>query len=251
MCATVRAGIVLSILAAMLLVPACGSKDPVNPDPNPNPTPAIPTVGLVAAYLFNGDALDASGNDNNATLLGDASVGKFLTLGQNATDRLSIPYTVMEGLGNFTISVWLRITTLHGGSLIHTFFSAARSGQDNAVLLCYHPNNDQWEYQVAPSNLLFDDGAIEGMDWHHLAFVRNGDMATLYVDKRHIAQQKITEAAINVDPGGVLLGQDQDSVGGSFDAGQCWSGDVDNLRIYNRALSESEIQILYGESHGE
>lgn len=39
---------------------------------------------------------------------------------------------------------------------------------------------------------------------------------------------------------GLSSGQDQDVVGGGFAANESWAGAMDNLRIYNRALSASE-----------
>ncbi len=48
--------------------------------------------------------------------------------------------------------------------------------------------------------------------------------------------------------GGLIIGQDQDSVDGGYSAIQSWAGDVDNLRIYNRALNSTEIRALYEET---
>jgi len=43
----------------------------------------------------------------------------------------------------------------------------------------------------------------------------------------------------------LILGQDQDSVGGRFDKKQDWEGILDELLIFRRALSDSEIETIY------
>ena len=44
-----------------------------------------------------------------------------------------------------------------------------------------------------------------------------------------------------MDPNGLVLGQDQDCVGGCFDPAQAFQGRLDDVGIWNRALSFDEI----------
>ncbi len=64
----------------------------------------------------------------------------------------------------------------------------------------------------------------------------------------HKHGETVSGVAIALGPGGPLLGRDQDSVGGGFDATQSWAGDIDNVRIYNRALNQTEITALASET---
>lgn len=50
---------------------------------------------------------------------------------------------------------------------------------------------------------------------------------------------------INVSAGGFILGREQDCVGGCFSQPQDFNGVIDEVRIYNRILSTSEINELY------
>ena len=54
---------------------------------------------------------------------------------------------------------------------------------------------------------------------------------------------------LEIDPGGLIFGQDQDVLGGDFAADESWAGAMDNLRIYNRALSADEIKRVAEEAH--
>ena len=41
--------------------------------------------------------------------------------------------------------------------------------------------------------------------------------------------------------GTLVFGQDQDALGGSFDGNQAFSGNLDEVRIWNRVLNDTEI----------
>jgi hypothetical protein len=53
---------------------------------------------------------------------------------------------------------------------------------------------------------------------------------------------------LDIAPGGLVFGQDQDTVGGGFEADESWAGAMDNLRIYNRALTATDVAALAQES---
>ncbi len=239
--------ILTSLLAVLILAPGCAD-DPV--EPAPKKPPQIPTSGLVAFYPFNTDAQDASGNDNHASLLGAAAVDKYLTLGSNAVDRVALPFSMLQGAGDFTISVWGRITTVHAAG-DHTIISGARTGMDNVVYLLYSVVTNKWVFGVNNAAVLFSPSLVLGdyLAWHHVLVLRNGATGRLYLDGQQIGDGvAVSEVAISLGTGGLLLGQDQDSLAGGFEASQSWAGDLDNLRIYNRALNATEITALASET---
>jgi hypothetical protein len=245
---TTPSSILITLLALLILMPGC-SEDPV--EAPPDTSPKIPTNGLIAFYPFNGDALDASGNDAHATLLGGASVTTFLTIGNNALDHVTPPHLIFNGMGDFTISTWARINTLKAtGS--HCIISGAESdSEDNELLLYYFPDGSSWGLYINQSAVAFSPSAtMSDLSWHHVVLVReNGSIGRFYLDDQQIGDGvTVPIAAMNIAPGGLVLGQDQDSVGKDFDAGQSWAGDLDNLRIYNRALSRGEVHALFRET---
>jgi len=237
----------VSLFAVLIFVPGCAD-DPV--EPAPKKPPQIPTSGLVAFYPFSTDAQDASGNDNHASLLGAAAVDKYLTLGSNAVDRVALPYSMLQGAGDFTISVWARIVTVHAGGE-HTLISGARSGMDNVFYLIYDVSANNWAFCVNPAVPKFSPSVqlSHYLTWHHFVVLRNGSTGRFYLDGQQIGDgQSVSTTAISLGSGGFILGQDQDSVGGGFEASQSWAGDIDNLRIYNRALNQTEITALASET---
>ena len=74
--------------------------------------------------------------------------------------------------------------------------------------------------------------------WHHIVAAYDGDGMFLYVDDKLVASDWVRgPIAMNTCP--VLIG------GNDENPGCKWNGLLDDVRIYNYALSESEIRSLY------
>ncbi len=229
------------LLGALMMaaVFACSSDDPT--------TPTTPS-GPIAYLTFSGNASDQSGNGNDGTLMGGATAaGQLVVAGD--TDYLLLPSTVMDGLGNFTFAAWLRIDTFNGD--YHEILSGANAVEDNVVAFWYAEPTGEWRIRINDTDGVFPaDATIEDGLWHHIALTRTGNTARLYVDGTAVGGSiAVLGDALDIDPGGLIFGQDQDVLGGGFQATDAWDGAMDNLRIYGRALSAAEIQTLAAEAH--
>jgi hypothetical protein len=127
--------------------------------------------------------------------------------------------------------------------------SGANAGQDNAVGIWYSANNLLWAWCIDGVTTMFaPNSVVEDGLWHHVGYVRSGASAMLFIDGAMIGSSvAVSAAAFDVGAGGLFIGQDQDTVGGMFDASQNWTGEIDNLRIYKRALSAAEIVLARDE----
>ena len=47
---------------------------------------------------------------------------------------------------------------------------------------------------------------------------------------------------LSIVAGGLIIGQDQDTLGGDFDASQDWEGLLDEVMVFNQRLSATDIQ---------
>lgn len=234
---------VLPVLALVspLVLGSCGNDSPTTPK-------GPPTNGLLAYLSFTGDASDQSGNGADGTLLGGATADGALVVGNNNTDMLVLPSSVMDGLGDFTFAAWLRIDTFRNES--HEVISGANAAQDNAFIFWYREHTDEWVVGVNSGASAFaTDARIEDGDWHHVTLTRAGTAARLYLDGVQLGGAVAMGGdALDIDPGGLVFGQDQDVVGGAFAANESWAGAMDNLRIYGRALSASEAALVAAET---
>jgi hypothetical protein len=78
---------------------------------------------------------------------------------------------------------------------------------------------------------------INADEWHHLAAVYNGSVLQLYIDGKLDASQPWT-GGIGKNDSDVLIGENAQQ------SGRFFNGLIDDVRIYNHALSESEIKAL-------
>lgn len=213
----------------------------------------VPTDGLLAYYPFNGNANDESGNGNDGVLFGGASVSDVLILGDNNEDFLSLPYTILNGLSDFTISSLLKINTFHigGTSLAGNYFISGAKSSDpaaNSIYICYYPSLQKWRILIRPGwEVDFEiDTTIEDNNWHYVSVTRENSIAKLFIDGSHVGGEVVvTDSTLVIDPNGLIVGQEQDIVGGGFEKDQSWAGEIDNLAFYNRALSDAEIYSLF------
>ena len=100
--------------------------------------------------------------------------------------------------------------------------------------------------ESAGENVSWTIPSIADDTWHHIAVVRDatGNAATLYIDGVSQGTQGTTLNALSIDVGGLMLGQEQDSVGGGFQSSQAVDGSFDDVRIYTRTLSGVEVLAL-------
>lgn len=74
-------------------------------------------------------------------------------------------------------------------------------------------------------------------NWHRVGFVWDGSHRTLYVDGVAVAED--TQANLEGSNDGLYLG-----CGKAMEVGTYWSGMIDDVRIYNQALTTQQIVVL-------
>jgi len=206
-------------------------------------------MGLAAHYSFDSDASDSSPNGQDGTLLGNATANGSLVIGSNDTNALSLPASIVDGLVNFSFAGWVKLDVLHVWP--SQWISGATATEDNNLGIWYDPNNHNWAMCLFGNTTPFPtNSAMEDNQWHHIVVIRSGTNARLYVDG-FLATPQINVSAdpLDVDNGGFIIGQDQDSLGGGFQTDNSLGGEVDELRIYNRALNASEVSSLHSKGH--
>ena len=213
---------------------------------------------LIAHYPFNGNARDASGNEYHGILYGPVPTwdrfgnedGSILFYGID--DRIDLPHEVLNGRLDVSIAFWLKTSK----SEAQTIVSGANQFNDN-------------EHVVFLLNerllIFFSHGRVESKQgrcdveiqpiadgtWHHFAVVRNASLGytDFFINGEGYPKRcgHLVYNALTVEAGGLILGQDQDTFGGGFDAKQVLRGALDDLRIYDGTLSAIEVQALMRE----
>ncbi|XP_078348800.1 neuronal pentraxin-1-like [Oculina patagonica] len=142
--------------------------------------------------------------------------------------------------GKLTLCLWMQSTEPQG-----TLFSYALSiAKSNEVLLDYSTSG--FTLMVAGEGRTYSFFANDGK-WHHIcaSWCATGGLWKMYKDG--VLQKLGTgfQTGHQIEGGGVLvLGQDQDRLGGGFDAVQSFKGLLTNYNLWNDELSDTEIEQL-------
>lgn len=86
--------------------------------------------------------------------------------------------------------------------------------------------------------LMFSAAKITDTDWHHVAVTKNGADARMYIDGVESSGTLVNQTMQNNDHV-IRIGEE---VNGSSDP---FMGEIDDVRIYNRALTGADIAALY------
>lgn len=135
-----------------------------------------------------------------------------------------------------TIELWFKTSHNNPGSPI----SYATSQYDNAFLLYDYRSLHTYVYSSnLNSGIVFNDG-----QWHHCAVTWESSTGSIKVYKD--GQQEFSGTISqnkNIPKGGALvLGQEQDAMGGAFDVNQAFRGQMTEFRVWNCIRTQQEIQ---------
>jgi glucose/arabinose dehydrogenase/chitodextrinase len=203
-------------------------------------------TGLVGAWNFNEGtgltAADKSGNANNGTLSGAgvtwSTAGKYGgALSFNGSSGLvTIPNSSSLNLNaSYTLSAWIKPTTLSG---YQTILIKEVTGGCGYFLQTVVSNIGSGFYSGGCTEHISSSPAIPVGQWSHIAAVFDtvANTYTMYLNGVTIFTQ--TQTA-NLSPNTQALVFGQSSCAGC--GYERWNGLLDDIRIYNRPLSASEI----------
>jgi len=218
----------------------------------------VPSNGLVGWWPFNGNANDESGNGNNgtvngATLSSDRFGNANQAYGFDGNDWIECAFNPLfnVGIGSFSIACWAN--RLGGNPFQHlvtrnqitvwpnalnsyalryensgiAFFSAGNPNTNNAIIISPSiPDLNLWNQIIAVFN---------AQDFTIRIYV-NGILATIGSVNPNIQNYD--------NSGGLFFGVEHPTV--AIPSGpQFLNGSLDDIGIWNRALTECEIQNLY------
>jgi uncharacterized protein (TIGR02145 family) len=196
--------------------------------------------GLVGYLTFDGKdligttAYDRSGQGNNGTLMNGplptmGRVGQGLSFdgGTTGNDKVSMGSMTLGSI--HTLSVWVY---LHGDTM-GTYTNLML--QDSPYHQFYLQKTNRFlSYYSNTTGTVSPGVAISIGQWTHCAVVSNGSTLTFYVNGDAVG------APIAGNPGSVTGGWD---IGGW--SGHTVNGKLDEVRIYDRALTANEVKSLY------
>ncbi len=201
-------------------------------------------IGLNAYWSFDEAsgtvATDFSGNENKGTLLNVAApataISGWTPLGKRgnalsldgANDYVSVP-TYTGGTATQTVAAWIYLN----GSMSNNYI-VDQGGNNNVIRI--GPSNVFSGWADVGAVILNGSTSLVPGRWYFVAKTFDGTTLKLYVNGVEDASSATTGAAPGPD---LSIGSYTDGQGYEF------NGRVDEVRIYNRSLTASEIVALY------
>lgn len=215
-----------------------------------------PVSGLAAYWTFDAKSIDwgsnlvtdVSGNGNTGTLVsmtaagnqvaGKRAQGVYLDGNVDSVSLASNPITTVSNPSS--VCAWANTNNI----------SASSGGYNQTILNLYTNNNNGIHMgNIVTSGKFFasyrSGGTYYGAEstsqvfsnntWVHVCYVWDGTGITLYANGASIASTTNTDSAGTVN-----------TIGAHDDVGDgTWSGTIDDIRVYSRAISATEIQQIY------
>ncbi|MHC4739837.1 MAG: hypothetical protein ACYS9Y_13105, partial [Planctomycetota bacterium] len=190
---------------------------------------------------------DSSAYANNGTILGntawtdDAERGWCLDFPGNTTDYVTIPNESDYDLtGNMTVMAWMKasyidwrnFSTIIAKGQDPTGWALQKAGRDNAMSFYVGVSGMPWDGIKAGVGI-FDN------QWHHVAGVYDGSNAYIYIDGGLDSNSVPCSGSITTNDYDVYMGLNSQSMGRS------WEDLISDVRVYNYALTQSEINDIY------
>ena len=150
-------------------------------------------------------------------------------------------------LSALTIAFWMRTSDSNPGTVISYATQEASKVQDNALTL-----QDYAAFNLFVNNLTVYTGlSVNDGQWHHVAVTWESAGGTWHsykdgVETRISSQtdQAFQQGEVISGDGVMILGQEQDEIGGGFNTEENFVGDVSQLNIFDYALSANDIYNL-------
>lgn len=208
----------------------------------------LPT-NYIGLWPFDGDVKDYSGNNLNGSVNGNTvyvpgKFGQAISLNGNSYVNMGDISTLNIANSEFSIAVWIKTTNdTTRQCIINKFYSATGHNTVGGYMLETGLTEGKIRFQLGVSNPNMVSIEVPAKyysgDWHHIAITRTIDTVKLYFDGSMIGSSSCTGMTFYNTNAPFSVGYLAQTNGHYF------IGSIDDIKIYNQILSESEITELY------
>jgi hypothetical protein len=215
---------------------------------------------LIAQWKFTGNANDASGHEHNGTLMtgyisGGTSPVDGATLPQLVADRfntansaynfqkganIEVPYTIDLNPKEFTITMWVKRSETNSDNYMFSLntyngFKFQLQGA-NFLFMTFQGDNGYHDVDSNP-------GVVPADVWTYAAVSYTNGTMKFYINEKLVKTAAVTGTPVTLpSPVNLVIGQSlpKSKIGTSY-----FRGALDDIRFYNRALTDAEALSIY------
>ena len=133
---------------------------------------------------------------------------------------------------NFTVGAWINKAATTD---FHDIISQWKSGTPNRFEFTFDGPNNRMIIHISGNNKAHSSVNSIGAGWHYVIATREGGFIKIYING---LQDGVGTDSTTIEQGANLLI-------GTYSIGYFFNGSIDEVRIYNRALSPAEVHQLY------
>lgn len=193
-----------------------------------------------ANYYYRGDDVNDSGGygntltNNNSVTFTSGKFGNAFNFGSTAGNNLSVSSATRLGVsGNYSISMWINVTTAPATNSHNQIFATGNSGQ-NGVGIFYSDVSGVKKIRIDSSGTTsYYDVTLTIGTWYHIVLKGNANSfnnSTLWVNNSNV----MTIAANNsaYDPGAMYIGNG-------------FAGLVDDICMFGGEIADATVGLIY------
>jgi hypothetical protein len=217
----------------------------------------VPTNGLVGYWPFNGNANDVSGNGNNGTVNGatlttdrNGNANSAYSFDGQSYIRVTHNQNFNFGIGNYTLSVW---ANKNGNNFLNALLTKATPHPATGWTFGFVNNDIRFLAGVQNSNFLSNGsvtyGPINNGEWNNYIAVFNptSNSIKIYINGQVVVSDVVSTGLINCDNiFDLMFGVGNPN--GAPSGPEFFNGFIDDIGIWNRALTQQEITNIYNSS---
>jgi|UPI00048A356E hypothetical protein len=225
----------------------------------------VPTNGLKSWYPFSGNANDLGVSSLNGTVVGatltnDRNGNANSAYSFTTNQQINIPNSATSNYYPITISLWYNASALTSGVQTNLFskyvssswngyqilFGDNRNISNNGRIENHGFGTQSWYLRSTTNKVIgfygesaFLQPNISVNTWYHYVFVLDSTGGKIYVNGQLVSTHNWTGTP------GSCTNNFLWKIGGQYDSSAWYNGKIDDLGIWNRALTRDEVQQLY------
>ena len=217
--------------------------------------PSLPTDGLIAHWELNGGAVDSTGT-YNGTLVGPPTetpeaIKDTALYFDASNDYISISDGDDESTwapeNGLTVTMWVRPDNNDDWArLISYGRTATNTSSDEKWGIIWHKRNSAHMGKIKTggnSHTVSAGKTLPKDEWSHIALTYDNETLKMYLDGSMVDENNSPSGQIDVSSAPLQIG--------AAGPNEKYGGEMDEVRLYGKALDSTEINSIYSETNPE